>query len=111
VFVNYSKFHLPPEEIEMSEFMKQSLEDQFRHEPSEGKLVIFRYPTGKKEQRLFAESAEIESLYDYIWYKRPGNQHFYLTNYENKEKLVDVTIPLFAIADEDNSAIVIVNDQ
>jgi len=91
--------------------MKQSLEDQFRKEPEEGKLVVLRYPNGKKEQRIFPDNADIETVYDYVWHKRSANSRFYLTNFESKEKLVDVTIPLFAIVDQDNTAIIIVNDQ
>jgi hypothetical protein len=72
---------------------------------------VLRYPNGKKEQRVFPDSADIEMIYDYVWHKRAGYSRFYLTNYESKEKLIDVTIPLFAIADQDNTAIIIVNDQ
>ena len=111
VFVNYSKFHLAEQQVEMAQFMKQSLEDQFKVQPKEGTLVIIRHPNGKKEQRIFASESQIETLYDYIWHKRSGRSTFYLTNYENKEKLVDVTIPIFALVGQDNTAVIIVNDQ
>jgi hypothetical protein len=34
-----------------------------------------------------------------------------LINFSNKEKLVDVSIPVFALEDEDGDITVIVNDQ
>lgn len=33
VFVNYSKFHIEEDDVEMIQFMKQSLEQQFKSEP------------------------------------------------------------------------------
>jgi hypothetical protein len=33
VFVNYSKFQMHEDDVEMAMFMKQSLEDQFKKEP------------------------------------------------------------------------------
>lgn len=59
VFVNYSKFHIEEDDVEMMQFMKQSLEEQFKSEPKEGKLVILRYPNGKKEQRVFSSQGEV----------------------------------------------------
>jgi hypothetical protein len=50
-------------------------------------------------------------MYDYIWQKRPVNSKFYLINFSNNEKLVDVSIPVFALEDEDGDITVIVNDQ
>ena len=84
VFVNYSKFNLAPEEVEMAEFMKQSLGDQFASEPAEGVLVALRYPSGKKEQRMFEAECEVESLYDYVWHRRADPSGFYLVNYDSK---------------------------
>lgn len=95
----------------MLTFMKQSLEEQLVHEPKNGKLVIIRHSNGKKQQRIFESEATIESLYDYIWVRKSPHQKFYLTNNSNKEKLVDVSIPLFALEDEDGDISVIVNDQ
>lgn len=73
--------------------------------------VLFRYSSGKKEQRIFPEGSLIENLYDYVWIKRQANTKFYLINFNNKERLVDVSIPLFALEDEDGDITVIVNDQ
>lgn len=57
--MNYQKFHIHEDELELVDFMKQSLEDQFKDEPTEGKLVIFRYSNGKKEQRIFPANSEV----------------------------------------------------
>lgn len=68
----------------MAEFMKQSLADQFASEPTEGVLVALRYPSGKKEQRMFGVECEVESLYDYVWHRRTDPTGFYLLNYDSK---------------------------
>ena len=50
VFINYDKFQLSLDQIEMIEFMKQSLEQSFKNMPKEGVPVAIRYPNGKKQQ-------------------------------------------------------------
>ena len=95
----------------MLTFLKESLAEQYATEPKSGMKVLFRYNSGKKEQRIFPEGSLIENLYDYVWSKRQANTKFYLLNFNNKERLVDVSIPLFALEDEDGDITVIVNDQ
>ena len=53
----------------------------------------------------------VEAVYDYIWSQKPPGQKFYLVNNDNKVKLTDVDIPIFALEDEDGMVSVIVTDQ
>jgi hypothetical protein len=84
VFVNYEKFHMHEDDVEMITFLRQSLEEQFATEPKGGHRVILRFSSGKKEARTFEQNSLIESLYDFVWYKRPTNSKFYLINFSNK---------------------------
>lgn len=48
MFVNYEKFHMPEDDVEMITFLRQSLEEQFAAELKNGHRVIFRFSNGKK---------------------------------------------------------------
>ncbi len=71
--------------------------------------MAFRYPNGKKERRYFAEDTLIHSLYDFVWKDRDPAQHFYLVNSENKEKLLDLNIPINVLT-QDGDITVFVTD-
>lgn len=87
----------------MISLYKFSLEETFKQQNDlkEGIMTTFRHSNGKKERRFFEKNATVETLYDYIWMDKNPANHFYLVNAAGKEKLLDVTIPLEALVDED----------
>ncbi len=99
------------DDIELISMYKISLEETFKNQPKEGIVTSIRHSDGKKQRRFFEKEATIQQLYDYVWSIKSPNQHFYLVNSAAKEKLLDVSIPLIAIADQDGQISVFVTDQ
>ena len=60
---------------------------------------------------MFYNYSVVEDLYDFIWVNQNQNSSFYLVNGSSKEQLLDVSIPIASIADEDHYVNVFVTDQ
>lgn len=111
VNVNYEKFFIDPEDVEMLSIMKMTVEEKFKFEPEKGIDVMFRLPSGKKEKRRFSEGDTIESVYDWVWLNRHPRERFYLVDFLSRQKIVDLNIPLNLLADpEDHTVIISITD-
>lgn len=52
--VNYDKFFIDSEDVEMLSILKFSIEEKFKVEQKNGIEVMFRFSSGKKETKIFS---------------------------------------------------------